>query len=165
MSRSKDGKKGYEASKEKLDAYKQEKSRAAREAYEADPKICPACDRVLPYEERRNKFCNKSCAASYNNRGVTRHAAHPENCAHCGKRKEKRHNTYCDECIANGVYIKKLHRLSRLKTIRHAGRFCWSNADGAAKNAALPSGEVSQLQLNLTILMAILITIPPKICA
>src|SRR5262245_40392982 len=108
MSYSEGGKKGYESSKDQLDAYRQEKSRAAREAYEDNPKICPNCDRVLPYEERYNKFCNQSCAASYNNRGIARNAIHPENCANCGKRKEKRHNKYCDACIAANVYSRKI---------------------------------------------------------
>lgn len=38
-----------------------------KEHYESNPKRCIACDRVLPYEKRYNKFCSSTCAATYNN--------------------------------------------------------------------------------------------------
>lgn len=76
----------------------------AREAYEADPKKCLFCGEIIPFEKRFGKFCNKSCSASYNNRGVTRHATRSEFCANCGKRKERRQNKYCRECSDKQVY-------------------------------------------------------------
>lgn len=82
-------------------------ARKIREDYEADPKTCPTCEKVLPYEKRRNKFCSKSCAASHNNKGKVRvKTVNPVGCAHCGAVKETRANKYCDACIAEGVYNK-----------------------------------------------------------
>jgi HNH endonuclease len=101
------GKKGYAKTKHLLDAKREEKSRKAREKYEANPNICPTCGEVLPYEKRRNNFCSQSCAASHRNLGVVRVVTvNPEHCAHCGNIKESRQNKYCDACIAESVYNK-----------------------------------------------------------
>lgn len=105
MDKSEAGKKGYAKTQHQLNAYRDEKRRTAREMYELDPKFCPACETHIPYEKRYNKFCNQSCAASYNNRGVVRvETTNPEDCAHCGAIKETRQNKYCDACIADSVY-------------------------------------------------------------
>jgi len=37
------------------------------ELYNIDPKKCLHCSIVMQYEDRRKKFCNSSCSASYNN--------------------------------------------------------------------------------------------------
>jgi hypothetical protein len=108
MDKSDAGKKGFEKTKEQLVEHRERQKQEAQAKYAADPKICPNCERVLPYEERYNQFCNQSCAASYNNRGVARNAKHPSFCSNCAKPKEKRHNKYCDSCIREGVYnVKK----------------------------------------------------------
>lgn len=39
------------------------------DAYMKDPTRCKNCNEPLPYEKKRNKFCNNSCAASFNNTG------------------------------------------------------------------------------------------------
>jgi hypothetical protein len=39
------------------------------ESYNQNPTKCLFCDTSFPYEKRHNKFCNKSCAASFNNKG------------------------------------------------------------------------------------------------
>lgn len=36
--------------------------------YYLDPKKCLLCSKILDYDKKRNKFCNNSCAASYNNK-------------------------------------------------------------------------------------------------
>lgn len=38
------------------------------EEYNLNPVKCKFCDAVLDYEHRHNKFCNNSCAASFNNK-------------------------------------------------------------------------------------------------
>jgi len=58
-----------------------------KEEYSNNPKLCPYCDQPIPYEKRRNKYCNHSCAASFNNVGVTRNI-------NSGKFKKK----LCAEC-------------------------------------------------------------------
>lgn len=37
------------------------------EIYNQNPKICQYCGKYLDYKHRHNKFCSKSCAASFNN--------------------------------------------------------------------------------------------------
>ncbi len=44
----------------------------AKEEYEKNPKICKYCGNPMPWEKRRNMYCNSSCAASENNKGVVR---------------------------------------------------------------------------------------------
>ena len=109
MDYSEAGKKGYEKTKHQLNAHVQKKREKAIERYEINPKYCPNCDEQLPYEKRRNKFCSKSCAATYNNQGVVRVATvNPEECAQCGAIKETRQNKYCDDCIEKNVYSNKI---------------------------------------------------------
>jgi uncharacterized Zn ribbon protein len=35
--------------------------------YYLSPKICPSCNSAISYEKRRNKFCSRSCSATFNN--------------------------------------------------------------------------------------------------
>jgi hypothetical protein len=41
--------------------------------YLENPKFCKNCSQQLTYGKRKNKFCNHSCSASFNNKGVRRH--------------------------------------------------------------------------------------------
>jgi len=43
-------------------------------SYELSPICCKHCSKPLPYEKRRNKFCSKNCAASFNGTGRVRTA-------------------------------------------------------------------------------------------
>lgn len=104
MNRSEAGKKGYERSKNALDAARDRKSQAVREQYAANPSKCLTCGTVMSFEKRRNRFCNQSCAAQYNNRGVTRHIKSSRICQ-CGNPKKLR-NKYCVECADSRFYIK-----------------------------------------------------------
>ncbi len=36
-------------------------------AYEASPKYCKACGKLIPYRRRENEYCSNSCAAKVNN--------------------------------------------------------------------------------------------------
>lgn len=36
--------------------------------YYKNPKICKECGKVIPYESRKNIFCNKSCSTKYHNK-------------------------------------------------------------------------------------------------
>ena len=47
---------------------------------------CLNCGKDILYKKRRNKFCNHSCAASFNNIGKRRHGEQPNNCLICGKK-------------------------------------------------------------------------------
>ncbi len=50
-------------------------------------KQCKYCKKELPLEKKRNTFCNSSCSASYNNKGVRRHGNDPQEdkCLSCGR--------------------------------------------------------------------------------
>lgn len=102
MDRSEAGRLGYLKIQPILDEQRILKSEIARARYDADPKRCPKCGGVLAFEQRRNRFCSQSCAASFRNMGVTRHSKHSQLCA-CGKPK-KRQNKWCPECIEKRVY-------------------------------------------------------------
>ena len=119
MNHSDAGKKGFEKTGHILREKWEEKSRNAREAYEANPKICPACDEILPYEKRDQKFCDHSCAASYNmGGGIPRKKRPRRTCAHCGNAIERRNNKYCDACIADGRHINKITNWENAKDDR-----------------------------------------------
>lgn len=106
MDRSEAGKLGYAKTKNAIDQYLKAKSQRCRDEYQANPKCCLFCGNLIPFQKRRSKFCDKSCSASYNNRGVTRHIKGSKVCQ-CGNPK-KPHNKYCDECSKNHVYHKAL---------------------------------------------------------
>jgi len=38
-------------------------------SYNDNPSVCSNCNHNLPYEKRNNKFCSKSCSATFNNKG------------------------------------------------------------------------------------------------
>ena len=77
-----------------------------RKEYEGNPKKCFHCKKKLPYEKRRSKFCNSSCSASHNNKGVRRHGGWSGNCLNCQKSLTGRRKDYCNkECLS-----EKRHR-------------------------------------------------------
>lgn len=83
----------------------------AVERYEANPKICPACNKALPYEKRLNTFCNHSCAASYNNLGIRRHGKEKSTCPVCGNPVKRSLSTFCSKtCWADYCYISYITR-------------------------------------------------------
>ena len=53
--------------------------------YHAKPKVCPTCQSILPWEKRANKFCNSSCAATFNNSAVPKRKSTKveKPCAYC----------------------------------------------------------------------------------
>lgn len=55
------------------------------DAWNGNPKLCKSCAKPLLYENRRNDFCNHSCSAIFNNKGVRRHGEVPSDCLNCGK--------------------------------------------------------------------------------
>lgn len=50
-----------------------EHKRTINEAnYNLDPKLCAFCNKPLPYDKRRNKFCGHSCSAKMGNKGLVK---------------------------------------------------------------------------------------------
>ena len=48
--------------------FKQTKVPQTKEQYKDNPNLCKNCGKPLPWEKRRNNFCNHSCSAEYNNK-------------------------------------------------------------------------------------------------
>lgn len=82
----------------KLGAIESAKTAATRkqnriDAWNAAPKLCKFCSIPITYENRRNDFCNHSCAAAFNNKGVRRHGEAPIDCLACGNKTSN--NKFC----------------------------------------------------------------------
>lgn len=63
--------------------------------YEENPKRCLYCGKPIVYEKRKCKFCNQSCSAKFNNKGVRRHGEEPGNCLYCGKKLKEHVRRFC----------------------------------------------------------------------
>lgn len=79
--------------------------------YNKLPNYCGYCEEPLNYEKRKNKFCSRSCSASFNNSGVTRNGNPSEviSCLNCGNEAKSlvsQNRKFCStEC--SGEYTKK----------------------------------------------------------
>jgi len=93
MNRSEAGKLGYKASKAAIKIYHEK----CRETYETSPNTCGYCKKVFPYEERRKKYCNHSCAATASNKNSPKRKPTHE-CSVCGT-KIVRGNLRCNVCV------------------------------------------------------------------
>lgn len=73
---------------------------------------CLYCGKELTGDYRK-KFCNHSCAASYNNMGVVRNGSESENsyCLNCGKELDKYCKKYCcKECESEYRYKQSVEK-------------------------------------------------------
>lgn len=74
-----------------------------------EKKYCLYCGKELTgKDKKRKKFCNNSCAASYNNIGVVRNGSKstPHLCANCGKEIGNR-GKFCGTACQNEYYRKQ----------------------------------------------------------
>lgn len=132
--------------------------------YNSSPKKCNFCNNVLPYENKRNKFCNHTCSASYtnkkrkNNGFTTKNKTKEINCIVCNIKTFFPLNKpikfcFCDKCKTK--YIKKhkikikncIHCNSKFKTIKQQRKTCSDNCMNerrllGAKKAGKKSAEV-----------------------
>ncbi len=91
-----------------------------REQYLKDPNLCIFCKKPIPYKKRRNKFCNHSCSASFNNIDIVRNITNgnfiKKQCKECEKTttNQKFCSRKCSnifktkivkEKIENGIYF------------------------------------------------------------
>lgn len=95
---------------------------------------CLTCETDL-VGKNQNKFCSRSCAASYNNRGVCRVAKRNTRlCFSCEKERPQNKNKFCNTCITNGEHLHTVKDLKYAMTdrtrkhvlIRETGHFCYS---------------------------------------
>lgn len=97
MDKSEAGKLGYNKTREQLDAARARRAGDARRKHEQEAPTCPHCGTPLPYEKRGSKFCNRSCAASYNNRKSPKRKRTytPRKCRNCGHPVKSKVARYC----------------------------------------------------------------------
>lgn len=62
-------KEGYKRAREAALRGTREAKERRVQAYKDNPKKCLQCENVIPYAKRENKFCNRSCSATFNNKG------------------------------------------------------------------------------------------------
>lgn len=103
--------------------------------YLLNPSRCTECDKSLDYEKRHNKFCSKSCAATFNNK--QRESTLPFCLNGCGNRVKRSVAVYCsnncqqrhrEQEIYNqwklGEHVECSHRTCRSVLINFEGRRC-----------------------------------------
>lgn len=93
ISKSEAGRLGYLASKNTQEKKKQQRI----DEYYKNPNKCLSCGKILNYNHQHNKFCDQSCAATYNNK---KRVKEKRFCIVCGKELEKRSQKKfcCKEC-------------------------------------------------------------------
>lgn len=120
LTRSEAGKLGAEASKSITAKQKQERI----DKYNLNPTLCRMCKQSFNYEKRNNKFCDRSCAASFNNLGKVKNGiASPKEkkCKTCNEiypiYGANRDSQHCRKCIDKHEFSSK-KELSEIKTDR-----------------------------------------------
>lgn len=98
---------GWKLAQEKTREYHIEQKNVRIEQYNIMPSKCKFCDTSLSYDKRNSKFCNNSCAASFNNKGKNRHGTTIEfgNCLHCDKLLLDYRSKFCNN-VCSGLYIR-----------------------------------------------------------
>ena len=103
----------------KLGALKSRKTQiqqyeARIQEYLKNPTKCKFCESILPYKKRSNKFCNASCAASFNNKLRSKEKNF---CLNCGK-EISINGKYCSNSCQNKYKLKQ-----KFQTIEETGVF------------------------------------------
>jgi predicted nucleic acid-binding Zn ribbon protein len=106
------GRLGAEKTKETIKLKKLERVKK----YNNNPTRCKECNNSIPYEKRANKFCSKSCAATFNNKGIDRHKKHRKKFKIEGKKKVSiKKNKIHKLCIACGNELAFNNKFCNLK--------------------------------------------------
>lgn len=73
--------------------------------YLLSPTYCNQCNAMLPFEKKKNKFCSKSCAATFNNTAVPKRKSAKVivKCSHCG---EPTTSKYCSRKCSTEAHRK-----------------------------------------------------------
>lgn len=79
------------------------------ELYNLQPKLCLCCNEPLKWSKdvKRKKFCNRSCSATYNNKGVRRHGISPNDCLNCDIKVTHTGGKYCSHTCFHEYRYKK----------------------------------------------------------
>jgi len=95
MTHSEAGKLGYQ--KAHLDDFIKSRFEKVYEAYIKNPPVCLQCGKTLPFNKRRNKFCDHHCSATFNNskREINNKTKGKRYCIVCGTELERYDTKYC----------------------------------------------------------------------
>jgi len=143
--------------------------------YYANPNYCRNCGIMIivkvkqkPAEAKKKRFCSRSCAAKYNNRGVDRWQAKPSStrtrepygvCSVCGvtieytQTKDGRYykKKYCDSCRVRPSTTEASLRKSHKTRVKKYGLNDWSNINEMTKQEVLDKcGNTWTMKCNIT---------------
>jgi hypothetical protein len=79
--------------------------------YNSNPKLCKFCNAILPYNKRWNDFCNHSCCASFNNKGILRRRSEPKICLSCSNKTFKNDKFCSQKCMTEFNWNKSKKEL------------------------------------------------------
>ena len=71
-------------------------------------KTCKHCNNPITSKYAKI-FCSKSCAQSFNNKGVRRHGKPPNDCLHCGKKTKDARSIFCSQKCQAIYRFQKYH--------------------------------------------------------
>lgn len=124
--------------------------------YNLNPTKCQECNKSFSYEKRNNKFCDRSCSASFNNRGNVKNGTpKPKEkiCKTCNEifpfTRQSRNTTHCPKCIKevnykitikNAKNIDELHsdKSRRLYLINKHSNKCFVCKNTTWNNVPIP---------------------------
>ena len=111
-----------------------ERKKIRVEKYDTSPVLCKFCGGKIRYEEREKIFCNNSCAAKFNNKGVDRHYKDRVNNKKEKSKKEigKNKNKAINFCL----YCKKVIYSPKFCNSRCQSDYRWKK-----KKESIVSGE------------------------
>ncbi len=136
--------------------------------------LCENCSNEMSYEQRNNKFCSKSCSASFNNTGVRRHGRGLEkrSCLVCASFVKSNLSIYCSsKChkeheykikiqewkdgkinglATNGVVIAPVKRFLREKYNNQCSECGWSKVNPHTGKVPLVADHIDGNYLNNT---------------
>ncbi len=76
-------------------------------------KVCNNCGKEYSSRDYRSKYCSRSCAASFNNKGINRHKTNKicSFCVNCGKLVGRNSSKYCsNKCMQDFIFEKRFER-------------------------------------------------------
>ena len=102
------------------------------EKYNNNPKLCKNCQKALPYEKRRDTFCNKPCSATFNNKGIVRNGKRvTKTCSYCQSKliqnKQKFCSTLCVKLFREKKYKDQVYKTGIMPSCKSGSTYSIKN--------------------------------------
>jgi hypothetical protein len=115
------------------------------ENYNQNPKRCLHCNSPIQFKERnRKKFCNRSCAASHNNKVVVKRKRVSSSCLVCNKSDIGRQKFCSMKCY--GVHYTKYDSETLKIVTRQRSRFNKAKYRARLKNQIPPNADLESIR-------------------